>query len=163
MPNQIRTVRVERNRLRFAAAHMATFEGRCEPLHGHNYDVMVEVEGELAEESWLIDFGRIKGFAREICDRLDHHFLLQRKSTQLLSELQGEAWILRFEGRQYRFPAQDVFPLPIDNSTAERLSEWIHAELAGELQRAGASNLRSLSVGVEEMPGQAAWYTAPIQ
>ncbi len=40
-------VTVERNTLRFAAAHFATFEDSCEPLHGHNYDVIVEVEGEL--------------------------------------------------------------------------------------------------------------------
>ena len=60
-----RSVRVERNRLRFAAAHMATFAGDCEPLHGHNYDLFVEVEGELTDESWVIDFSLIKQLARE--------------------------------------------------------------------------------------------------
>jgi 6-pyruvoyl tetrahydropterin synthase/QueD family protein len=158
-----RSVRVERNRLRFAAAHMATFGGDCEPLHGHNYDLIIEVEGELTEESWVVDFGVIKGLARELCERLDHHFLLQRNSRQLLSEEREGIWVVRFgQSRRYEFPAVDVVALPIDNSTAERLSEWIHGELVTALQRVGATNLTMLSVGVEEMPGQTGWYRAPV-
>src|SRR4051794_11469286 len=109
-----RAVRVERNRLRFAAAHMATFAGDCEPLHGHNYDLFVEVEGDLTDESWVIDFGVIKGLARELCERLDHRFLLQRESRQLASEERAGVWHVRFgESRHYQFPAQDVLALPI--------------------------------------------------
>jgi len=158
-----RFVRVERNRLRFAAAHMATFAGDCEPLHGHNYDVTVEVEGTLTGESWVIDFGQIKTIARELCERLDHRFLLQRDSHLLLSEQKGATWLIRFgEGRRYELPAEDVLALPIDNSTAERLAEWLHAEISARLTQAGTSNLCRLRVGVEEMPGQAGWYDAAI-
>jgi len=155
-----RSVRVERNRLRFAAAHMATFAGDCEPLHGHNYDVFVEVEGDLTDESWVIDFGVIKSLAREVCERLDHRFLLQRESRQLSSEEQDGVWHVRFgENRHYQFPAQDVLPLPIDNSTAERLAEWMHGELREEIEQRGLSNIHRLMVGVEEMPGQAGWFS----
>jgi 6-pyruvoyltetrahydropterin/6-carboxytetrahydropterin synthase len=158
-----RSVRVERNRLRFAAAHMATFAGDCEPLHGHNYDVTVEVEGTLTDESWVIDFGQIKGMARELCERLDHRFLLQRESRLLHSEQHGAFWIIRFgESRRYELPAEDVLALPIDNSTAERLAEWFHAEIRARLRQSGASNLSRLRVGIEEMPGQAGWYDATI-
>jgi 6-pyruvoyltetrahydropterin/6-carboxytetrahydropterin synthase len=158
-----RSVRVERNRLRFAAAHMATFGGDCEPLHGHNYDVTVEVEGTLTDESWVIDFGAIKGIARELCERLDHRFLLQRNSRSLSSEERDGYWLLRFgETRQYQFPVRDVLALPIDNSTAERLAEWLHTEIATALTLAGTTNIVRLRVGVEEMPGQAGWYEAEL-
>jgi 6-pyruvoyltetrahydropterin/6-carboxytetrahydropterin synthase len=158
-----RAVRVERNRLRFAAAHMATFAGECEPLHGHNYDVFVEVEGDLTDESWVIDFGVIKGLARQLCERLDHRFLLQAESRQLSSQQHDGVWYIRFgEDRLYQFPAQDVLALPIDNSTAERLAEWIHRELSSALRQRGLHNIRRLSVGVEEMPGQAGWFTAGL-
>lgn len=154
-----RTVRVERNRLRFAAAHMATFGGDCEPLHGHNYEVMVEVEGSLTDESWVIDFGVIKRLSRELCGRLDHRFLLQRHSRLLQSEELDGVWELRFgEARRYRIPTRDVIALPIDNSTAERLAEWFYGELSTELKRLQASNISRLRVGVEEMPGQSGWY-----
>jgi 6-pyruvoyltetrahydropterin/6-carboxytetrahydropterin synthase len=142
---------------------MATFAGDCEPLHGHNYDLLVEVEGDLTDESWVIDFGLIKQLAREICAQLDHRFLLQRESRLLHSEERDGTWHIRFgEVRRYQFPAQDVKPLPIDNSTAERLAEWIHGRLARDLREHAITNIRRMSVGVEEMPGQAGWYEAPL-
>ncbi len=61
-------VRVERNRLRFMSAHMATFRGEVEPLHGHNYDVIVECDGPLTDDGWVLDFGYVKHAARVICD-----------------------------------------------------------------------------------------------
>ena len=40
-----RHVTVERVRLKFAAAHMATLGDELEPLHGHNYLVSLPSEG----------------------------------------------------------------------------------------------------------------------
>ncbi len=154
-----RRVTVERNRLRFAAAHMATFGGALEPLHGHNYDLIVEIEGTLTEDDWVWDFGGLKKLARDIVEELDHKFLLQRASRLLdIEELPG-AWRVSFEERNYTFPASDVLALPIENSTAERISEWISARLQQGLREAGATNITELTVGVEEMPGQTGWYT----
>ena len=149
-----RRVTVERNRLRFAAAHMATFGGGCEPLHGHNYDVLIELEGDLTEDSWVWDFGSVKKAARAICDELDHHFLLQRNSKHLhIAEL-GDAWEVAFRDKRYVFPNDDVYPLPIENTTAECISEWFAGRLLADLRMQGATSLRKLSVGIEEMPGQ---------
>ncbi len=157
-----RRVTVERNRLRFAAAHMATFGGGCEPLHGHNYDVFVEVEGDLTEDSWVWDFGDLKRATKAIVDELDHKFLLQRESRVLEIEEQEGAWVFAFQGRRYVFPATDVAVLPIDNSTAERLSEWVAERLVAYLKGQGAESLRRLTIGIEEMPGQAGWYTVDL-
>ena len=41
---------IERGNLGFSAAHFITMEGRCEPLHGHNYGVRVEVSGGLTDK-----------------------------------------------------------------------------------------------------------------
>jgi len=154
-----RRVTVERNRLRFAAAHMATFGGGCEPLHGHNYDVMVELEGELTEDSWVWDFGRVKHAAREITEALDHHFLLQEKSRHLTIEEGSNSWEISFGDRRYVFPKSDVCALPIENTTAECISEWFAGRLLEALRGQGATHLTKLTVGIEEMPGQAGWYT----
>lgn len=158
-----RRVTVERNRLRFAAAHMATFRGDLEPLHGHNYDVLVEVEGDLTEESWVWDFGEVKRLTKEIVDPLDHKFLLQAESKRLdIRELEN-AWELRWKERYYRFPKSDVFALPVDNTTSERIAEWVAGQLLESLRRHGATKIRKLSVGIEEMPGQAGWYTVEVE
>jgi 6-pyruvoyltetrahydropterin/6-carboxytetrahydropterin synthase len=154
-----RRVSVERNRLRFAAAHFATFLGGCEPLHGHNYDLIVELEGHLTEDSWVWDFGELKRATKAIADELDHKFILQRESRVLEISETETSWKVRFGDRGYVFPKSDVAALPIDNSTAERLAEWFAGRLLEYLDAAGATTVQTLKVGVEEMPGQAGWYT----
>jgi len=42
----------------------------------------------------------------------------------------------------------------------ERLAEWFAGRLRAALAEHGASNIKRLTVGIEEMPGQAGWYTA---
>ena len=157
-----RRVSVERTRLRFAAAHMATFRGTCEPLHGHNYDIFLEIEGELAEDAWVWDFGELKRLARELAEALDHKFLLQRESRHLRITELDDGWEIGFEERVYRFPKSDVAVLPIDNTTVERLSEWMAGQLAPVLRSIAGGKLRRLTVGLEEMPGQAGWYTGDL-
>lgn len=154
-----RRVSVERNRLRFAAAHFATFNGKCEPLHGHNYDVIVEVEGSLTDDSWVWDFGALKAQTRALTEELDHKFLLQLDSRVLKIIERPDAWEVSFEEKRYVFPRQDVAALNIDNSTAERLAEWFGNALWAHLQTHGNGAITKLNVGIEEMPGQAGWYT----
>ena len=155
-------VTVERNTLRFAAAHFATFEGQCEALHGHNYDVIVEVEGELTGDGWVVDFGVLKALARELCRELDHKFLLQRDSKVLQIDEGKSNWKVRFLERGWVFPKSDILPLPIENTTAEQLARWFSGRLRDALATRGAANITSLTVGVEEMPGQTGWWQEEI-
>lgn len=162
-PSELRHVTVEGVRLRFAAAHMATLGGELEPLHGHNYEVRARVEGALATDHWLIDFGVLKQLVREACDRLDHHFLLQTRSTLLDITRDAEAWTVRHGERTYVLPVGDVFPLPIANTTAELIAEWLWGEVAGALGQSGKhGNLVRLAIDVEEMPGQAGGYARTL-
>ncbi len=150
-------VRVERNRLKFAAAHFATFGGDCEPLHGHNYAVTIEVSGTLTADAWVCDFATLKSLGKAICDKLDHKFLLQRESRVLEIDEGQSNWKVRFGDRGFVFPKSDVLPLPIDNTTAERIAEYFVGLLREGLRLAGATNLTSITVGVEEAPGQSGW------
>jgi 6-pyruvoyltetrahydropterin/6-carboxytetrahydropterin synthase len=155
-------VRVERNKLKFAAAHFATFEGMCEPLHGHNYAVTIEVTGTLTDDSWVVDFSALKTLGKALCDELDHKFLLQRDSRVLEIDEGLSNWKIRFLERGYVFPKTDVVALPIDNTTAERLAEWFVARLKSDLAEKGATNLTSIAVAVEEAPGQSGWASAKL-
>jgi len=153
-------VTVERGQLRFMAAHMATFRGQVEPLHGHNYAVIVECVGPLTEDFWVIDFAEAKVVMKALCERLDHKFLLQRPSGLLAATEHEESWELVAEGRRrYVFPKCDVVPLPIGNSTAEEIARWLHGEFCRALRERGITNITSVTVGVEEAPGQTGWFT----
>ena len=157
------SVSVERQRLRFAAGHFATFADELEPIHGHNYDVFVELIGPLTEESWVIDFSLLKRLTREVCETLDHKFLLQMDSRSLTIIDDDTHYVIQYRNElSYRLPKHDVAALPIDNSTAERLSQYIAGRLIESLEVSGPPGLARLRVGVEEMPGQAAWFETDL-
>ena len=61
----------------FAAGHaLRGYRGKCEKVHGHNYKVLVTVEGErLDSAGLLLDFVEVKRLLRVVIDRLDHEFL----------------------------------------------------------------------------------------
>jgi len=154
----LRKVKVEGGNLKFSAAHFITYGGKCERLHGHNYGVLVEMEGTLNEDKLVFDFTIIKKLTREICQRLNHRFLLPMRNPHLeFGELANE-WEILFGEKRYVFPRADVIELPIDNSTAERLAEYICAELRIALSAYDISNVQSVTVGVEEAPTQMAYY-----
>jgi 6-pyruvoyltetrahydropterin/6-carboxytetrahydropterin synthase len=161
-PSVLRHVSVEGVRLRFAAAHMATLGDELEPLHGHNYEVRCRVDGSLTADRWVIDFSLLKRVAREACERLDHRFLLQTRSSLLRIEQTATGWTLRHGAREYAFPAADVMALPVENTTAELIAQWLWEQIAAALAAEGVVNLARLAVEVEEMPGQAGGYSAAL-
>ena len=61
----------------FAAAHqLRHYQGKCENLHGHNFQVQLMVEAEqLNNIGMAIDFKILKNILHEILKDLDHHFL----------------------------------------------------------------------------------------
>lgn len=151
---------LERQTLRFAAAHFTTFAGECEPLHGHNYALTVEIEGDLTADSWVLDFSDAKALVRGICGELDHKFLLPLENASLEIAASDREFEINFGDRRYVIPRSDVAELPLDNSTAERLAEYIAGRIVDELRSRGAVNVTSIAVGVEEAPGQAGWFRA---
>lgn len=48
-------------------------DGKCSRPHGHNYEIVVEVSGELTDEGWVVD----KGDVTDVVDEWDHMFLLE--------------------------------------------------------------------------------------
>ncbi len=152
-------ITLERNTLRFAAAHFTVLGGDCEPLHGHNYAVTIDIEGTLTPASWVVDFAEAKRLAAGICKEIDHRFILPLANSTLSIGKDDAGYEIRYGDRRYVIPESDVAPLPIDNSTAERLAEWFAGRLAAELRSVGATNVTRISVGIEEAPGQAGWYS----
>ena len=149
--------------IRFAAGHFATYRGQCEPLHGHSYEVAAEVEGLLTQDSWVADFTDLKAVLRGLCDELDHRFILQAESQVLKIDRSGTAWKVRTPaGLGYVFPVQDVAALPIDNSTAERLAEYLSGRLCQSLLEAGTDNVGRVAVEVWEGPGQRARHVQDV-
>lgn len=71
-----RVLHVGRDRpIRISAGHrIRHHDGKCGRPHGHNYEIAVEIVGELTEKGWVVD----KGDITEIILGWDHRFLLER-------------------------------------------------------------------------------------
>ncbi len=61
----------------FSSAHqLKGYRGRCEAVHGHNWKVEAEVEGEVIDDiGLLMDFKLLKKILKDVIDRLDHVLL----------------------------------------------------------------------------------------
>jgi 6-pyruvoyltetrahydropterin/6-carboxytetrahydropterin synthase len=142
---------------KFACAHFTIFgDGRAELLHGHNYQVQVELSGSgLDEEGLLVDIDAFKRALRACCARLDSRTLLPADSSRLGWERAGDAIEVRFGARAYRLPAEDVVLLPVVNTSIELLAHLLWQELAPRLR---GSRVDHMALAVEETAGQRCWY-----
>ena len=160
MPSQFR-VQVSKDYLVFASAHFITFRGhQCETLHGHNYRVGVAVEGSVdAEAFFVLDFSVLKQVTRRFVDEIDHKVLLPTQNPKLAFHEDGDRLRVDYFGRPtYVFPRRDCALLPIQNSTAEMLAQYLGVRVRDELNRSGYSHLTLLELEVEENYGQSATY-----
>lgn len=154
------SIDVAKENLKFSAAHFIAYPGFREPLHGHNYQVGVHVEGRLARTGYVIDFGLIKKLTKEIVDRLDQRTIIPGKSDCLKIDRPREGVVrVRYEHDEFILPAADVCVVPIVHSSAEELARYIWDELARALGGRGAlAEVTTMEVSVAEGPGQSAHY-----
>ena len=60
------------------------------------------------------------------------------------------------------FPKTDVFALPIPNTTAEYLAKWLFDIIKEDILSIKEHNIHTMTVEVEEMPGQSGIYKSKI-
>lgn len=158
------SIRVAKENLKFSAAHFIAYPGFREPLHGHNYQVGVQVEGQLADTGYVIDFGLIKTLTKEIVDRLDEHTIIPMQSDCLTIDGPRDGKLrVCYENDEFIFPASDVCLIPIVHSSAEELARYIWNELKLALDsRSALAGVTAMEISVAEGPGQSAIYRSGI-
>ena len=155
------SVRVYKQYFNFGSAHFLIFgDGSREELHGHNYKVEVEVEGETMAGDLVLDFIQFKPIVRGICDRLDHRMLLPLKNPNLeVTPFEDRVEARYRDGSFFCFPRKDVHLLDLPNTSTEMLARYIAQQIIAELPgRIPEAKVRALEVSVEESPGQSGVY-----
>ncbi len=156
------TLELAKEDFKFSCAHFTLFgASEAELLHGHNYQVAVEIVGKhLDEEGMLASFFEVKNAIRAACRRLDSRTLIPALSHHLrISE--SEAGVeVRFDDRVYLFPEKDVLLLPIANTSVELFARMLWQELIAAVP---TSSLEGLGVRVAETAGQSCWFRAPLR
>lgn len=133
--------------------------GTREPLHGHNYRVMLKGEAPQLEGDMVFDFLDIKPIVREICDSLDHKLLIPKDNKHLKIYTEKKNYVIETPDESYfSIPQTDVLLLPILNTSAERIAVYICEEIKRLVSDRFGFSFKSLEVEVEETPGQSAVY-----
>ena len=90
----------------FSSGHfLRNYQGKCENPHGHNYKVLVTLQGETLDEAGLLlDFKLLKQVLRPVVEYLDH---------QMINELK---------------------PFDVVNPSAENLAKYFYDETAKQMQ-----------------------------
>lgn len=153
-------IEVAKDYFNFASAHFLIFaDGGREPLHGHNYQVSVAVDGELDRAGVVLDFISFKPLVKRICDRLDHRTLIQSESPAIRVREHNEEVEIRYGSQRIILPRTDVILLPLTNTSTELLAEHVADQIRRQVRRKfPGARLRSIEVGVEEARGQRGFY-----
>ena len=148
-------VHLEKPRHVFCAAHFITFDGAvCEPIHGHNYRVTVDLEGPLDENHYVIDFIALQTWISAILGELDHHILLPTGHSMIHVDAGENEVEVRFEDRRWVFPRVECALLPMPNTTAELLARYITHRLLDVMAQHGQPPPARLRLAVDESNGQ---------
>lgn len=133
--------------------------GGREPLHGHNYRVMVKGEAPALAGDMVFDFLDIKPIVREVCDFLDHKLLIPKDNKNLKIFTEKKNYVIETPDESvFSIPMTDVLLLPIQNTSAERIAVYICDEIRNKVKTKFGFAFNSLEVEVEETPGQSAVY-----
>lgn len=139
-----------RKRIEIAGAHFLTlpYESKCQHVHGHNWIIHVEIEGEqITDFGMLMDFTHIK----ELVHLLDHKFIITEKQQEVLG-VNADSILGR-----------SIVTLPILNTTAECMAEYICRVLTDAINTDRAYTGHITKVTVQESEGNIACYQPNIQ
>ncbi|WP_417848274.1 6-pyruvoyl trahydropterin synthase family protein [Thalassoglobus sp.] len=146
------SVDVTKDHLVFSAAHFITIgEDLCERLHGHNWRVAARVEGTLDENQYVFDFIALRDTLQHLVDQLDHRMLLATEHPKIRLHESDREVEVTYVDRRWIFPKDECILLPIQQTTAELLAQWLGERL---LEGLVTENLTSLTIKVEENFGQ---------
>jgi len=153
-------VRVTKDYLLFSAGHFITYNGdECERIHGHNWHVAVEVQGDLDQNHYVFDFIALLELSKSIVAELDHRMLLPDGSGLIKLRDDGPNWRVEHGKKFWSFPKEDCIVLPIPNTTTELIATWFNDRLRAAITARGLVLPRVLRVEILENLGQMAWST----
>ena len=161
MPEQYE-IRIRKEALKFAASHMTVFpDGTKESLHGHQYQPTLTITVREASFESMIPFSRFKEAMKKIANLWDEKVLIASENPHFKKVRRSrKEFEFKLCGKRYVLPSEEVVLLKVDNITCEQLArayfEFLRSELEDEFE---ASNVLSISVYIEESPGQGAAYT----
>lgn len=150
-------VHIRKEAYKFSCAHMTVFaDGSKERLHGHNYQVSVDLTLPQTALADMVPFQTIKDEIRTLSKGWDEYVLLAADCPFFQIDRKSATEIeFHLCGRRYVLPLEDVVLLPTDNIVVETLAALFCRELVARLSAIG-THILGVSVRIDETAGQGA-------
>lgn len=124
------TVAIDRISAHFSASHALISDNYEEGLHGHNYQVEIEIEGNVDTNGMIIDFIFLENLLHQALSDWDHYVLFPLKNEGMKIRENRDNIEIEYGRRFYSIPKDEVKLLNCTNVTTEAL-----AQLLGENMR----------------------------
>jgi 6-pyruvoyltetrahydropterin/6-carboxytetrahydropterin synthase len=152
------SLQLAKQNFKFSSAHFLIFdEKNAERLHGHNYQVRIEIgipdENAVKATGFFVDFNVFKKYIKTQLDRWDEMVILPERHPDMKFTNKGPTLEVSFRDRFYAFPVKEVVLLPVTNTSVEQLSRLLAEDFMKEFRQYRVS---FVSVYVEETLGQGA-------
>ena len=143
-----------KEKIRFSSAHVIPEYEKCGRLHGHTYAVHVKLFGEPDKKGIILDFSIIKEQLMYLVKKLDHKIIIPKNSKFAKIKIDKNSVHMNTLGKKYVFPKEDCILLPIDSTSAEKLSYYILENFIKKIKN--YTNLEKIELGIDEGFGQGA-------
>ncbi|OFZ29269.1 MAG: 6-pyruvoyl tetrahydropterin synthase [Bdellovibrionales bacterium RIFCSPHIGHO2_01_FULL_40_29] len=160
------TLHLAKENFKFSSAHFLIFdEKNAEMLHGHNYQVRIDISGSensaLSQLGYLVDFKVLKKIIKARLDQWDEHVLLPAQHPDMKYKVSsdGKNYEIHFRDRFYSLPLNEVIWLEVSNTSVEQLSLLLAKEFFQALKK---YHIKKICVEVEETRGQSASATIEL-
>ncbi len=154
------TLYLAKQNFKFSSAHFLIFNAtEAEMLHGHNYQVCIELFGpqpdSYMQQGYFVDFSVIKKSVKAHCDLWDEHVLLPANHPDMKYQKSADQknYEIHFRDRFYSLPVNETIWLPITNTSVEQLSMLMAETLFKEFKSLGVTGIQ---VDIQETLGQSA-------
>lgn len=131
--NQYSTIALDRDDMKFSAGHFTIFSAtERERLHGHNFQVRIEVTAKVQDSGITYDYSLTRRKVLALCKSLNEYMLLPKHSPYLKLSEDEVYYYAEFNDEKMSFLKSDTLILPIKNVTSEGLAEWFVSELIAD-------------------------------
>ncbi len=141
--------------INFSACHFLPGHDKCNRLHGHNYAVHMQLEGEPGDDGIIYDFVALKKAIKSSIEELDHCILMPGKSDIVSLEISDGQVMVESLGKKYSFPECDVRILDLEVVSAEMLALYLLDKMVNALET--NQRVKEIVIGIDEGAGQGAW------
>lgn len=127
--------------------HRLTFhKGQCYNLHGHNYKVELELEGETDKNGFIIDFDDLDNILSPVIGKLDHSLWIYSGDKILTQLIKSDV----LKEKPFKYNIMD------EESTCENIAKWMHGQIIKLFSN--NKNIKNISIKIWETSNSFAVY-----